>query len=316
MRIGFGPVFKGYNGRVGAVVMEREETDQMCGVLCSEGGIIRAPGLTRVQEFGLRTGFSTTFDTNLWIEVLNGSVTWHEFGNKWSVLGAFNPTTIAAEHFLWAKRVEISSSDYYAPALAIQSDGKLKLYWTNAAGDDKSITSTLTVSTGTTYVYVARRLDDDLVLYVGTLTGTMAEWASGSGLGVENYPEDEAVNHFYVGSDPDKTNSFRGDMAYVTALDIALDELGLAAMKWPMPRLRSCLLHMRLDEATATEFEDHSTYQDDYSISHAAGVTHQAAPLVQTPKLINMLGETRVPGGLVYANVIADGQLYATRLNA
>ncbi len=60
-RIGYGPVFKGFNGRIHPTVLERGESDQMCGVFTSEGGVLRAPGLVRVQDFGLRTGYSTTF---------------------------------------------------------------------------------------------------------------------------------------------------------------------------------------------------------------------------------------------------------------
>lgn len=314
MRIGYGPVFKGYNGRIEPSTLERGESDQMCGVICSEGGIRRATGLVRVQDYGLRTSTSAGFTASTWIDVAYGSATFHEFGAKWSVMGAVNPSTISGEHFIFSRRIMIGGSEYYAPALAIQSDGTVKLYWTDSNEVDHSITSTLTMSTGTVYVFAAIRLDDDIYLYVGTLTGGMVLWASGDGLGTDDYPEDEDVYSLIVGADGDQTNSLIGHMGYITALDLALQEPEVAVMPWPMPRLRSCLLHMELDVAAGSEFEDDSPFS--YTITHAAGVTHEEAALTQVSKTVQMLGETRVPGDRVYANAIVDGKLYATRLNA
>jgi len=314
VRVGFGPVFKGYNGRVDPSAMDRAETDQMCGVFCSEGGILKAPGLVRVNSYGLGSALCASFDGSHWIKVVNGTDTWHEFGSKWTVLGAFNPTTISGEHFIFSKRVEISASDYYAPALSIQSDGTLKLYWTDSNGDDHSITSTNTVSTGTTYLFLAVRLDDALYLYVGTLTTTPTEWASTTGLGAADYPEDEATNDFWLASDPDEAHGLIGKLDSPTVYDFAIQETGVAVLACPQPRLRTCLLHMGLNEAAGSEFEDHSRFS--YTITHAAGVTHEEEGLILTPTIVNMLGETRVPGDRVYANAIVAGLLYASRLNA
>ncbi len=316
-RTSFGPVFTGYQGRVNDRVMDRKESPDLRGVICGEGGVQRAYGSVKEKTATGHTGYCAGFvsASSTYVKVLNSSSTFPLLGSRWTIMGAFQATTTAADQYVFDRVVTIGGSPYHAPALMIQADNTLVLKWTNSSGTDKSITSTSTVTDTETYFFIARRLDDAMVLYVGQLGTSPTEWASGTGLGVSDVPADTGSHAFVVGANgtnaTPNSDHFNGFIDGVTILDLAVEDFDMPYVEYPQPRMKRCLLSMPLGIAAGSEFEDVSS--NTYTITHHASVTHQDTALCASPSIVNFVGEVVKPDAGQRIAHIEDGLFYASR---
>ncbi len=315
----YGPFFKGLQARVSDRVMERAESPALNGVICGEGGIQRAFGSVKNTSVTDHVGYAAGFvrASSTYVKVVNGSSTFPLLGVRWTILGGFNATSITGDDYIFDRVVTVSGSPYHAPGLRINSSSQLVLEWTDSSGTDKSITSTNTVSTGTDYYFICRRIDDDLVLYVGVLGTSPTEWASGDGLGAADFPGDTGTHNFVIGANgtngTPNSDHFDGFIDGVTVLELAVDELDMGYVEWPQPRMKRCLLMMPLEIAAASEFTDLSSHSSDYTITHHASVTHEDTAILASPTVTNFVGELVKPNSGQRINVIADGAFYASR---
>jgi hypothetical protein len=314
-RTDFGPVFTGYQGRVVDRVLDRKESPDLRGVLCGEGGVRRAPGAVKITSYTNRTGYSAGFTaaSSTWVKVAGFPL----LGSRWTIMGAFQVDSVSGDHYIFDRVVEISSTDYHAPGLRINSSSQLVLEWTDSAGNDKSITSSNTVSTSTPYFFIARRFDDEVALYVGTLTSAPTLWASGTGLGNTDYPTDDATHAFVVGANGDTatpaSDFFDGDIDGISVLELSVEDFDMAYVEWPQPRMKRCLLNLSFDEAAGSEFTDLSAHAGEYTITHDADVQHQQTALMATPDVVNYIGEVVKPDAGQRILTIVDGSFYASR---
>jgi hypothetical protein len=319
----YGPEFGGYRGNLNDRTMDPRETDQLRGVLCNEGGVLRAFGTVKSSSVADHVSSAAEFDvtTGTYLRVGSDAGDFPLLGMRWTILGAFKPTTPLANSRIFDRVVTISGSPYHAPSLYMAATGELTLAWTKADGTDKSITSTNQCVVDTAYMFIARRNDDALSLHVATLTSVFAEWASGTGLGVDDFPADAGTHYFVLGAngtnDPPDSDHFEGVIDGITVLEFALgdDELDVGYLEWPAPRMDRCLVHLPLDEAAGEAFTNHSSQGLTYLTDHEANIAHQASALVLAPTVVNFIGETRDSTGRQFVNVIADGNLYSSRTN-
>jgi hypothetical protein len=320
----FGPKFTGLMSRVNDRVMDRSESPDLRGVITGDGGIMRQFGTVKSTSVTDHAGFSAGLvsASSTYIQVANGSVTFPSFGTKWTVLGAFNQATQATEMFVFSMVRTIGGTEYDVPGMAIQTDGTIDIKYRNSSETDLTISSTSTVSTGTNYYFMVRRLDDALELWVGQDDAPMSQWASGTGLGVTDVPADSAVHHFVVGARadaaPPTSGHFNGTIDGVTVLELAVGdaEFDMAYLEWPQPLMKRCLLMMPLEVAAGSEFVDLSAHSGDYTITHHASVTHQQTAICHSPTPVQMVAEVVKPDSRQYMAVIADGTFNATRIEA
>jgi len=316
-RTSFGPVFTGYQGRVNDRVMDRKESPALRGVICGEGGIMRAFGSVKdssaTDHAGKSAGFVAASST--YIKVLNASSTFPLLGTRWTIMGAFQATTTAADSYVFDRVLTISGSPYHAPALVVTTSNTLSLKWTNSAGVDKSIDSVLTVTDTETYFFIARRLDDALALYVGQIGTSPTLWASGTGLGATDVPADAGSHAFVVGANgtnaTPNSDHFNGFIDGITILELAVEEFDMPYVEWAQPRMKRCCLHLPLEIAAGSEFVDMS--RNTYTITHHASVTHEDTALMASPTLVNFVGEVVKPDAGQRIVTIADGKFYANR---